>query len=475
MDYENFEVIVCDNNTKDTALWVPVKDACDRFNTEMGYSLFKFYHVDPIEGAKAGALNFCLTKTDPEAKFIGLLDADYQANPDFISTLIGFFDDEKIGYVQTPHFYRDRNESLYKKLSFWTYIKGYKVIFPSYSEYAMPITVGTMCLYRRQAIEVAGGWAEWCLTEDSEMSIRIHHHGFEGIFLNKIMGHGLIPECFADLRKQWFRWTAGPVKTLKYHFRMYLRAWFVPSSTKMHVWQKLLLYKQGVVIALPPITLVFGSIGTAVSIGLIYAGILPQINLLPVVWYALLIAFPTRLLDQWPFYELSGASSVKHMIFGLIGQAALTGVKIEAVAVALFTSRELPWVRTPKFTLHEPHYWWAFTSGSPLETRLFILSAVASVVCFCLGDILGDIAIVLGFSFVTIAVTFLSTVFMVIIGEASKTQKKKVNSIKPESDTEHGSTSDEENGSSDQNNNSIDEEAGRVSLSTDAAAKETSF
>jgi len=47
----------------------------------------------------------------------------------------------------------------------------------SYNERDAALTVRTMCLIRRTALEEAGGWAEWCVTEDSELALRIHALG----------------------------------------------------------------------------------------------------------------------------------------------------------------------------------------------------------------------------------------------------------------------------------------------------------
>ena len=61
LQYPNFEVIVLDNNTKDPNIWQPVENHC----TQLG-ERFRFYHVDSLPGAKAGALNMCLRLTSPK-------------------------------------------------------------------------------------------------------------------------------------------------------------------------------------------------------------------------------------------------------------------------------------------------------------------------------------------------------------------------------------------------------------------------
>ncbi len=53
LDYSNFEVLVIDNNTRDAAVWHPVEAHCAQLGER-----FRFFHVAPLAGFKAGALKF---------------------------------------------------------------------------------------------------------------------------------------------------------------------------------------------------------------------------------------------------------------------------------------------------------------------------------------------------------------------------------------------------------------------------------
>jgi cellulose synthase/poly-beta-1,6-N-acetylglucosamine synthase-like glycosyltransferase len=101
---------------------------------------------------------------------------------------------------------------------------------PSLNERDATLTVGTMCLIRKRALEDAGGWSEWCQTEDSELSIRIHAAGYSSVYTNETFGRGLIPETFLGYKKQRFRWTFGPVQELKHHFKLYLPKFMAKPS-----------------------------------------------------------------------------------------------------------------------------------------------------------------------------------------------------------------------------------------------------
>ena len=213
--YRQYEVIVLDNNTTDPALWQPVAEHCRRLGER-----FHFHHVEGLEGAKAGALNLALEYTDPRAELVAIVDADYHAEPNFLSNCTPFFDDRQMGFVQTPHAYRNWSGSVFQRMCNWEYTYFYKNTMVSLNERNAAITVGTMCVIRREALERAGGWAEWCLTEDSELAVRIHALGYSSIYLDEVYGRGLIPATFEGYRKQRFRWSYGPVQEFQRHWRL---------------------------------------------------------------------------------------------------------------------------------------------------------------------------------------------------------------------------------------------------------------
>jgi cellulose synthase/poly-beta-1,6-N-acetylglucosamine synthase-like glycosyltransferase len=240
LDYDDFEVMVVDNNTPDEALWRPVREHCELLGNR-----FRFFHVPKLSGAKAGALNYALARTDPDAELVAVVDADYQAEPGFLEELVGAFDDERLAFVQTSHDYRDWAGSAYLTGCYWEYRGMYGGYMRSRSRRGSALTTGTMCLIRRTALERVGGWAEWCCTEDSELSVRLHAAGYTGRYVHRTYGRGLIPEEFAGFKKQRHRWLYGPTQELRRHWRLYLPArWAAPSALTPR--QKMLFALHGV-------------------------------------------------------------------------------------------------------------------------------------------------------------------------------------------------------------------------------------
>ncbi len=215
--YKHYEVIVIDNNTKDPALWQPVEAHCKNLGEK-----FRFIHAEGITGAKGGALNYIFKDIDPRATIVGVIDADYQVDPNFLHSLVGHFGDPKVGFIQTPHDYREWRNNIFLSMCYWEYKLFFHSAMISLNERDAGITVGTMCLVRKDVLEKAGGWSEWCVTEDSELAIRIHDIGYSSIYIDKTYGRGLIPDSFEGYKKQRYRWTAGPVQEFRHYAKHFI-------------------------------------------------------------------------------------------------------------------------------------------------------------------------------------------------------------------------------------------------------------
>jgi len=345
-EYTNFEVIVIDNNTKDEALWRPLETHAALLNQRLGREVFRFFHVDPLPGAKAGALNWVLDgRMDPSAEIVSVIDADYLAEPDFLSRLVPFFRDRSVGYLQTPHDYRDYENSPYLTGCHWEYMPNNKVDMCGVSEYGGAFTIGTMCLLRADALRRVGGWAEWCLTEDSEVSVRLRAAGYRGMYLGETFGRGLIPDSFEDYKKQRFRWTAGPVQQLRRHWKLFLPD---PYAPPMPGWTKLLEILRCSAPLQTLAGIVLGLIGiTAIAIAVL-AGAMDAVVLAPITWPMIALGLGTGLVRNWHRYRLTGCHRIADMIRGEIARASLTYIVLVS-GVAGLSKKPHAWRRTPKF------------------------------------------------------------------------------------------------------------------------------
>jgi cellulose synthase/poly-beta-1,6-N-acetylglucosamine synthase-like glycosyltransferase len=217
LDYADFEVLVIDNNTRDEAVWRPVEAHCATLGPR-----FRFFHVAPLAGFKAGALNFALRQTAPDTEVVAVIDSDYQVTANWLRDLAPSFADARIAIVQAPQDYRDEDDNAFKAMCYAEYRGFFYIGMITRNERNAIIQHGTMTLVRRRVLDAVGGWAEWCITEDAELGLRIFEAGYDAVYLPQSYGRGLMPDTFIDYKKQRFRWAYGAMQILKAHARTLL-------------------------------------------------------------------------------------------------------------------------------------------------------------------------------------------------------------------------------------------------------------
>jgi cellulose synthase/poly-beta-1,6-N-acetylglucosamine synthase-like glycosyltransferase len=164
------------------------------------------------EGYKAGALQAGLLVDDSE--FVAIFDADFVPNPNFIHDIIGYFADPTIGMVQTRWEHLNEEQSLLTKLlafaidAHFSVEQGGRQAAHSFINFN-----GTAGMWRRKAIDEAGGWQSDCLTEDLDLSFRAQLKGWHFLFVEGISTPSELPAHMGAIRTQQFRWTKGAAET----------------------------------------------------------------------------------------------------------------------------------------------------------------------------------------------------------------------------------------------------------------------
>jgi cellulose synthase/poly-beta-1,6-N-acetylglucosamine synthase-like glycosyltransferase/exo-beta-1,3-glucanase (GH17 family) len=210
LDYENYEVIVLDNNTKNPDIWKPVEAHCAKLGPK-----FRFYHLEPWPGFKAGALNYGLEVTDPRAEVVAVVDADYEVRSDWLRGLAGYFNDPKVAVVQCPQAHRDYEHNPFRRMTNWEYDGFFRIGMHHRNERNAIIQHGTMTMVRKDALAGTGGWSEWTICEDAELGLRLMKAGYELVYVDEIMGRGLTPADFKAYKSQRYRWAFGAMQIMK--------------------------------------------------------------------------------------------------------------------------------------------------------------------------------------------------------------------------------------------------------------------
>jgi tetratricopeptide (TPR) repeat protein/cellulose synthase/poly-beta-1,6-N-acetylglucosamine synthase-like glycosyltransferase len=176
--------------------------------------------------AKAGNLNYAFTKTTGE--FIIIFDADHVPEPHFISRLIGYFKDEKLGYIQTPHaFYnfecfQSRLDHANRK--HWE--EGqlfYAVIQPGRNRWNCPIFAGSAAMFRRKALEEVGYIATETITEDMHTGMRMNSRGWKSMGISERMVAGQAAPDITTFHVQRLRWGEGNLSIMAYDNPMVMK------------------------------------------------------------------------------------------------------------------------------------------------------------------------------------------------------------------------------------------------------------
>jgi exo-beta-1,3-glucanase (GH17 family)/cellulose synthase/poly-beta-1,6-N-acetylglucosamine synthase-like glycosyltransferase len=219
LDYPAFEVLVVDNNTRDSAVWAPVEAHCMRLGTR-----FRFFHLDPWPGFKAGALNFALQQTAPRAEVVAVIDSDYVVERRWLRDLVGHFSRPDVGIVQAPQAHRDWSGSVFRRICNWEYEGFFRIGMHHRNERDAIIQHGTMTLVRRSMLDSLG-WAEWCICEDAELGLRVMQSGYRTVYVDEVFGRGVTPADFAAYKTQRFRWAFGAMQILRRHWSSF----FMPA------------------------------------------------------------------------------------------------------------------------------------------------------------------------------------------------------------------------------------------------------
>ena len=364
LDYPNFECVVVINNTPDPALWRPIEDHCLALGER-----FKFVRAENLQGFKAGALRLAMAHSAADAELIGVIDADYVVEPDWLKDLVPTFADPTIGLVQAPQDHRDGDRSVMHLAMNGEYAGFFDIGMVQRNEYNAIIVHGTMCLIRRAALAAAGGWSSDTICEDTDLGLTLLELGWRAHYTNKRYGHGLLPESFEAYKKQRHRWAYGGFQILKKHWRR-----FMPGASRLTSDQKrefalgwlnwLGAESLGVVVAIFNILWV-------PFVAFLDIAVPDRILTVPIV-----ASFVVTLLHFVTLYRLRVRGGGAHLAGSICAAMSVQWTVARAVGFGLVKDH-LPFVRTAKGGLRRPNDFHAFWEA--VLAGLLVLGALVLV------------------------------------------------------------------------------------------------
>lgn len=210
---DRFDIQVLDDSTDDTAQRVAT------LVTQLQAEGVRISHLrrSVRTGYKAGALAEGLTQSS--ADYVAIFDADFMPPPDFLSALLvdsDLFDDPGVAFVQTRWAW-DRPVSGVLDSALALLLDRHFFIQKPTRVFYGHVTAfnGSGGIWRRAAIDDAGGWTADTLTEDLDLSYRAALRGWRGHYLHDVPVPNELPRHMRALKAQQRRWAQGTAQSMR--------------------------------------------------------------------------------------------------------------------------------------------------------------------------------------------------------------------------------------------------------------------
>ncbi|MFK7970250.1 MAG: cellulose synthase family protein [Bacteroidia bacterium] len=296
---------------------------------------------------KAGALHHGMQTA--KGDYMVIFDADFVPKPHFLKTTLPYFDNPKIGMVQSRWGHLNLHYSLITKLQAYALNAHFTVEQGGRNAFGHFINFnGTAGIWRREAITESGGWQGDTLTEDLDLSYRAQLDGWKFIFLEDLVSPAELPAEMNALKSQQFRWAKGPAQCVRKNLGNVLKASTVSLSTKLNAVFHLLnsfswLCVYGSGLLLPPFLYVMHSDPSLQPLGAIF-------NVFHISFFGLMIFYIIAnrglILKTWKDY-LAFAFHYPAFISLSMGISLFNASGV----VEGYLGKQSSFVRTPKFNL----------------------------------------------------------------------------------------------------------------------------
>lgn len=378
---DKMQIQILDDSTDESA--DIARDCCERMR-RLGYNV-QYLHRTNRQGYKAGALAAAMPEVTGE--FIVIFDADFIPTRDMVRKSIDFFMDPNIGCVQTRWDHMNRSQSLLTRCQAIFLDGHFMVEHVSRNRSGRFINFnGTAGMWRKKAIDDAGGWQHDTLTEDMDLSYRAQLRGWQFVFLPEVLAPAELPPEIVSFKHQQHRWTKGQVQTAVKILPSILKA-----PLPLYVKAECLFHLTCTAVYIPAIilSLILFPVWDADPDFFKASGMLIPL--------AIASFFGLLTCSAGSFYMLSqkaaGRGTFTTMLMVPLLMALGTGVAvINAVAVleGLFGRRDTEFVRTPKYGSAAGSKAWkkragAFKVKGSIVPMIEIIFGLYMVVCAALA------------------------------------------------------------------------------------------
>jgi len=339
LDYPRdlLEIQVLDDSTDETRI------VCSRLVSEYasaGHPI-SYHHRDNREGFKAGALaegmKIC------RGEFLAIFDADFVPPPEILRQMIDYFADPQVAVVQGRWTWINRHYSNLAEVEA-ILLDGHFVIEHGARNFSGRFFNfnGTAGMWRRQAIDDAGGWQHDTLTEDTDLSYRAQLKGWKFVYDPNIVCPSELPVEMNSFKTQQARWAKGLIQVAK---KLLPVIWRSPEPLKIKVEATLHLTAN---IAYP-LMIVFSVILLPAMIVRFYQGWFQMLYLdLPLFLASTCSISSFYMVAQRELYPREWLGRIKYLPFIMATGIGLAVTNAKAVMEAV-VGKQTEFVRTPKY------------------------------------------------------------------------------------------------------------------------------
>jgi cellulose synthase/poly-beta-1,6-N-acetylglucosamine synthase-like glycosyltransferase len=307
-------------------------------------------HRDDRSGYKAGALEAGLKVATGD--FVAVFDADFLPQPDWLLKVVPYFQDDKIAFVQTRWGHLNHDYNFITRIIAQALDAHFVVEQTARAGSGLLMSFnGTAGIWRKSAVEAAGGWQGDTLTEDLDLSFRTEMAGWKYIYAPDIVVMSELPAQMDAFKQQQVRWVKGNMQVSRKLIGKLLRS-DLPFGAKLmgvvHLTMLFVPYAAMVLTMLLtfPISLLAPKFLTL--FGWSMAGMLG-----PIFMYSLAkTEFNPNLLKRWAMLP----------VMTLLG----VGISVNCTWAILsgLSSKSGVFERTPKYNIQDEHETWAQSSYS---------------------------------------------------------------------------------------------------------------
>jgi cellulose synthase (UDP-forming) len=163
-------------------------------------------------GAKAGNINNALAQTTGE--LVAIFDADHVPYTHFLEKTVTFFGNPKVGFVQTPQFYKNYHDNIVTQSSWEQQELFFGPICKGRNRHQCVTMCGTNMVLSRKAVMEVGGMFTDSIAEDFLTGLFMHERGYISVYVPEVLAEGLATEDLLTYSKQQFRWGRGALDVI---------------------------------------------------------------------------------------------------------------------------------------------------------------------------------------------------------------------------------------------------------------------